>query len=1521
MEKMGSDPFSFFLNPFFLKKGNAMRPEKWCLTPFKLFRLFFAACFLVLAASAHAFPVNQCAADRAGWDLGCTAMDVQITGMAVVGDTRSCVGGTTTNLDLQMTMNFGQPDRYDIGVFIANDGKDPGVMSTGGGAATCSVSVLPTASPFLNLDGPTDTCGDGNGSIGGGTGSGIHYMTSVPVKCQSEAGAGGNLYIPFVVSWDQQASPTGGMCNSNADPVPGTKSKCNSPTVVQGSVAVVVVPAITMTDGKTTLSSGDATSYTIIITNTTGATLGGIVFTDPLVTGIAANSLSCSAAGGASCPASSTVAAMQGAGITIPTMPVGGSVTFTVNAILTGNPGDSRTNTAYATVGGQSNSASDSDTIVSTIAILPVTQAKSGVKSSVIPYTYTLWNFGASTDTITLAAVSSKGWTVALSPTSITLAAGASATFTLNVTIKPSAAVGDVDTTTMTATSGNDPSKTATAKAITTATTVLTLTPSNKGNGGPGASVYYTHRVQNNDSSRTSISLANVLAGTCSGWTSALYQSDKATPLASPATVAVNGGFLDFVLKVTIPTGATVTSSCTATLTAAYASGAASSVSVTDVTTVKRLLLYQDPGYTTEQYTYPTGNNVYAKTYGLTNGTPYYYKWLNPSGTVLRTSPITSNLVALPDTYTIPDAGPLGTWTIQLWNNSTNTIFEQSNFYVGPDHLSASTGFGSTPQPANIEAVVNLALHGKNHSVPLDASGNLVKGGPTDPKDPLMVTVTVGGSASIVSTTLANATIVGQTVTGRLDSVTGTATLSITDSVGETVTVTPASYNSVLYGSSLSPTRDHGTTVIFAASVDHYELSLPSSSITCLPTTVTVTACTDNSNPCTGTATSISGNATLSTTAGTLSSPVTLTSGVGTASLSYPTAPDGTAVTVSVVTVPTAAGNAATCRIGAGCTTTFNKAGFIFSSAAGGGGATIASQVAGMSSGTYYLRAVKTLDNSSHTCGAAFTGATTVNFGYECNNPTTCYGSNLMAVNGGTSTTIARNNNGSVSSYTPVNMTFDASGNAPFAFGYGDVGQVKLWASKTVNSASLIGSSNSFVVKPYGFKLTNFTCAVADDPSTAAGHFCVAGGTFTATVTSASYDNTKPNNLGGVTPSFGQEAPAQTVTFAPASLVNPTTAAGGTLPGFTSSSTGGFSNATYAATATMVWPEVGSITIQPNILNYLGTGDITAGGRSDSAASGGNAGRFYPHHFALTGGAVTASCGGAAGFTYMDQPNLGVSFTVEAQNKASVKTANYFYAATGGYPVGAVNLAAENNNAGIDLIGRISGIAASVWTAANGYVVNATGASFSRLTAPDGTYDALAIGAKVSDPDGASFVGKNMKATTANDCTAVPDCDAVQLGSATRVRFGRVRLSNAFGSEKSSLPVAVQAQYWSGNSWVINGADGCTSLPANIFALSGALAANTSASAVALVGGSGTLTLAKPNPAATGSVDVAVNLGAGGSDQSCLSTHGGAAGGQPWLRSRNGNCAATYDRDPSARATFGIYSPETKKTIHVRELY
>lgn len=342
--------------------------------------------------------------------------------------------------------------------------------------------------------------------------------------------------------------------------------------------------------------------------------------------------------------------------------------------------------------------------------------------------------------------------------------------------------------------------------------------------------------------------------------------------------------------------------------------------------------------------------------------------------------------------------------------------------------------------------------------------------------------------------------------------------------------------------------------------------------------------------------------------------------------------------------------------------------------------------------------------------------------------------------------------------------------------------------------------------------------------------------------------------------------------------------------------------------------------------SYSNTGDASGkyGCLIANSSTTNHFGRFIPDHFAVVTPVAFGPGCVAGGFSYMDQPfSTPLSASIEARNSGDIKTQNYSGA---GFGKGTVSAKLENNNSGTEIAGaRLGGTGTPSWT---GGAYPFTASSFSRPAAgtTDGDYDALAIGVLVTDSDNAYLINRDMDVSNTS-CTADTagtsngTCTAVTLVS-TKMRFGRLRLSNAFGSQKSPLPMPVQAHYWSGRSWVLNSADSCTSVPANGFFLSGGISANTSASAVTLTGGTGTVTLTAPVPlGTTGSVDVAANLGAAGNDQSCLGSHGGTPANLPWLRSQNGNCAATYDRDPSARATFGIYSPESRKSIHVREQF
>lgn len=775
------------------------------------------------------------------------------------------------------------------------------------------------------------------------------------------------------------------------------------------------------------------------------------------------------------------------------------------------------------------------------------------------------------------------------------------------------------------------------------------------------------------------------------------------------------------------------------------------------------------------------------------------------------------------------------------------------------------------------------------------------------------------------------------------------------------MTWSPVEINAANFGAAFAATKASGAgpahivsvdhmpiTVTFTITgLDHYELSLQTSSITCLPSTATVTACADNSSPCTNRHLAAGGStATLSTSAGTLAN-TTVTfgaTGVASTTLSYPLAAEGATASVTLSGEQTAATNprkccpdGINCAVANSCSTIFNTAGFIFSTSANGSG-NIATQIAGKLSNTYYLRAIKTISNPAiMACESALAGPQSVNFAYECNDPTTCYTANLMSVNG---TTIARNNNGNVASYTPVNMTFDANGNAQFTFTYLDAGKVKFYANKTVNGAPLTGTSNPFVVRPFGFAFSEIKKGTgscnppsgspvcnpgASTPSGTA--FAAAGNDFSATVRAVAWQAADDQDNDGI-PDSGANLTDNVTTpnYAWATALSagapftPDPGAQGTL------NNGNIVQSTFsggaATVANLQYSEVGSFTLQANASNYLNSGTNVSG-------NGGVVGRFYPDHFALlSGSAVTAACGGIAGFTYMGQPNLSESYEIEAQNSANVKTLNY----TDAFVKATITNVAENNDNGTNLSARLS-VPGGAWSQGK-YTVSTNLAKFSRpVTAlPDaswGTFDNLQIGVSLVDPDGPMLLDLNMNPATAGACGAA--CTGKRIGDdetvvpstprTTRMRFGRLRMNNAYGSELLPLPVPLLAQYWNGTGFILNADDSCTQVPVPTNGAGLTFYAQTSVNQLA-----GGETLASLNGAVAGNGTFASGDGGLRLSTPGLNNYGyvDVQITAPDYLQYNWNGAATagnfFDDNPSARATFGKYK-QRNELIYMREIH
>ncbi len=133
------------------------------------------------------------------------------------------------------------------------------------------------------------------------------------------------------------------------------------------------------------------------------------------------------------------------------------------------------------------------------VALTPATDAQAANPGQTITYTLHLTNTGTTTDTFDLTATGNV-WNVQLPVTQTMLAAGATATAFIQVTVPANALGGDMDEVVVTATSQSDPFQSASSILTTTANPIygLALTPAAAAQAAnPGQTITYTLRLTN----------------------------------------------------------------------------------------------------------------------------------------------------------------------------------------------------------------------------------------------------------------------------------------------------------------------------------------------------------------------------------------------------------------------------------------------------------------------------------------------------------------------------------------------------------------------------------------------------------------------------------------------------------------------------------------------------------------------------------------------------------------------------------------------------------------------------------------------------------------------------------------------------------------------------------------------------------------------------------------------------------------------------------------------------------------
>ncbi len=721
------------------------------------------------------------------------------------------------------------------------------------------------------------------------------------------------------------------------------------------------------------------------------------------------------------------------------------------------------------------------------------------------------------------------------------------------------------------------------------------------------------------------------------------------------------------------------------------------------------------------------------------------------------------------------------------------------------------------------------------------------------------------GAAFSISAGSSTATVIAQMTAG-------TATASVPSS-----SPTPTNTPRVFCGMGVAAGSGNSCDLTVTPAVHHLEVTTPSASgLTCAPTDFTIKACADAATPCMPYTSGVTGNLVLTGTGGSTAA-FTINSGSSTATVSRQITKVGTVVASITSPTPVPSNTPATfCGMGAAATSGGSCS---FSTATSALRITnLSNHVANVLQTGVQLQAVKsTSDNTA--CVPAFTGAKTISFSCAYSNPTS--GSRPVVV-GASASAACGNNTGGVSQ--ALALTFDGTGTASTTVQYGDVGQVRLTASYagTAGVDADVTGFVDFIATPASFGLTGLPSGTI-----------TAGAAFGVTITALV-------SGGGTALNFGKETPS-TADYVRLSFAKATPVSGvaGTFSGTGTASTPTLSSSSFSAGS-------GSASISNLKWDEVGTGSLTAAlaggtylGVSTSAVGTASLGPFIPSYLDVTRGSYGHSCGV---FAYSGQP---FNVVVTARNQSGGTTQNY---------ANQVDLTANSNGT--------TGTLANGTIAASSFVLGASANAAATSSSPRFTFNS-----KVTTPTAVSF--------TATDHTYSAVNSVGHTEEAISLRSGRIKVSNAFGSEKAGLSIPVQTQFWSGKAWVLNSADSCTSIPAASVVRAGYLdykgaattAWSTTPSAVTISGGNGTLSLSAPSPSSTGSVDFAFNLGATATDQSCLSAHPNSTGANlSWLRARNGtgndcNGVSTDDRDPSARATFGVYQPESNKAVYVRDMY
>jgi MSHA biogenesis protein MshQ len=656
--------------------------------------------------------------------------------------------------------------------------------------------------------------------------------------------------------------------------------------------------------------------------------------------------------------------------------------------------------------------------------------------------------------------------------------------------------------------------------------------------------------------------------------------------------------------------------------------------------------------------------------------------------------------------------------------------------------------------------------------------------------------------------------------------------------------------------------------------IDHYKIVHDGTALTCSPEAVTIRACVDAD--CTSLYTD-DVDIDLSPPGWVGGDRQTLSGGSGVFRLRHTTPGP---VTLSVSSQDPPADSGPQCvdgAVGSSCVMAFHLTGFIFD----------VPDLTSCGEEKDILIAAVRADGEQCVGDDSFAVTTrNVNFWYSYQDPAT--GTRPVYVNGSAVS--------GASPGTAVELTFDGQAQSLLDVRYADAGQVGLSArfegSGEEDGLIMVGS-DSFVASPHHLRVnatTDGTTPLDNGNLTGTPHW-KAGEDFTVEVIGVCSDDS-------VTPNFA----ATTSLNAPTANPAPGTFTGGPL------AAADYRDGVFSGTA--AYSEVGTVTLQAVATNYLGSGRDVSGSTV--------VGRFTPARFALSWyqiSELTPACSSGR-FTYVGQ-TFGYAAApvvkVTALNQLGDVTENY--TETGWWKIteAAVSGRSYSTDEGsFQLSGGGMSYAYPVDDEAGSGILTFDEDSAMKFDRGDPAapfYADIDLEIDVVDADG-------IRATEPLSISDIPFTGENKGNGVNtdEMRWGRLALQNAYGSEQVALPMPFRAEYFNGSAFVTNTQDSCTGLASTILQLTDKNG-NDYPVETPIPVGTGTDTSTATSNAAFVSGEAGLRFSAPGSegfidvlaDLSSL----------PWLLF---DWKGVGPEGPTARATFGIYKSRPG-IIYRRETY